>query len=98
KFFAADTCVIFAINPVTNRFIASLTIAGDLLTKDKIAYEEPRREGITQQVLKQGVLLVEDLELMPEYQSTFTRLEDSRSFAGLALRIRHNQRRPLGVL
>src|SRR5256714_615461 len=96
-FFGADTCVIFAINPITNHFIESLTVAGNLLKRDSLAYKQPRPEGIAPQVLKQGVLLVEDLEAAPEYQSIFTRSEAIRSFAGLALRMKHSQK-PLGVL
>src|SRR2546421_6289392 len=71
-FFAADDCVILAINPITNRFIASLTIAGNLL-EEQVSFEQPRPQGNAQEVLKQGVLLVEDLETTPKYYSTFTR-------------------------
>src|SRR5947208_470398 len=61
SFFGADACVIFAINPVTDRFITSLTIAGDLLIGET-PFEHPRPWGLAQQVLKRGILLVEDLE------------------------------------
>src|SRR2546421_11069796 len=66
-FFAADACIIFAINPITNHFIRSLTVAGNLLKRDNLSYKQPRQEGIAPQVLKQGVLVVEDLEAAPEY-------------------------------
>ena len=95
-FFAADDCVILAINPISGRFIASLTIAGDLL-EEQVSFEQPRPHGNTQEVLRQGILLVEDLEETPEHYSTFTRLEGIRSFAGLALRTKYAQK-PLGVL
>ena len=95
-FFAADDCVVLAINPISGRFIASLTIAGDLL-EEQVSFEQPRPHGNTQEVLRQGVLLVEDLEKTPKYYSTFTRLEGIRSFAGLALRTKYGQK-PLGVL
>src|SRR2546421_5101723 len=87
-FFAADICVIFAINPITNQFIESQALK-DKQLKGKISFEQPRSEGLAQQVLKSGVLLVEDLAATPEYHSTFTRSEDIRSFAALALRMRH---------
>ncbi len=95
-FFAVDDCVILAINPISGRFISSLTIAGDLLD-ERVSFEQPRPHGNTQEVLRQGLLLVEDLERMPKYQSTFSRLEGIRSFAGLALRTKYSQK-PLGVL
>ncbi len=95
-FFAADDCVILAINPISGRFIASLTIAGDLL-EEQVSFEQPGPQGNTQEVLKQGVLVVEDLEAAPERHSTFTRLEGIRSFAGLALRTKYSQK-PLGAL
>ena len=97
KFFAADASVIFAINPITNQYIGSLTVVGDLLKRDNLSYKQPRAEGIAPQVLNRGVLLVSDVEAMPEYQSKFTRTEGIRSFAGLALSMRHS-RKPLGVL
>ena len=37
--FAADACVIFAINPITNYFIGSLTVAGNLLKRDNLSYK-----------------------------------------------------------
>jgi len=96
-FFAADSCVIFAINPITSRFIESLTVSGNLLRGDKASYKEPSEGGLEQQVLRQGVLVVEDLEDRPEYQSKVTRAENIRAFAALALYRRHH-RQPLGVV
>src|SRR5437879_5138890 len=95
-FFNADDCVIFAINPISGSFIAPLTIVGNLL-EEKVSFEQPRPKGITQEVLRRDVLVIEDLEAMPEYHSTFTRLEGIRSFVGLALRMKYRQK-PLGVL
>lgn len=95
-FFGVDDCVILAINPISGRFIASLTIAGDLLD-EQISFEQPREYGNTQEVLKQGLLLIEDLERMPKYHSTFSRIEGIRAFAGVALRTKYSQK-PLGVL
>ncbi len=95
-FFGTDVCVIFAVNPITGRFITSLTIAGDLLVRE-VPFEHPRPWGLTQQVLEQGILLIEDLEKESEYHSTFTRSEGIRSFAALALQMR-TRHKPLGVL
>jgi GAF domain-containing protein len=95
-FFGVDDCVILAINPISGRFIASLTIAGDLLD-EQISFEQPRTDGNTQEVLSQGLLLVEDLQRISKYRSSFSRLEGIRSFVGLALRTKYSQK-PLGVL
>ena len=95
-FFTADSCIIFEINPITNRFIASFTTMGDSfeeLSTDK----QPQPDGLVQEVLRQGMLLVEDLEARPECQSSLTPLENVRSFAALALYTRYRQR-PQGVL
>src|SRR5690348_4026178 len=91
RFFSADVCVILPINPITNKFIGSLTVSDNLLKRDNLSYQQPRPEGVTQQVLKQGILLVENLEVAPEYQNEFTRTERIRSFAGLALFARNRQ-------
>lgn len=95
-FFSSDDCIIYAINPITNEFMASLTVAGDLLTKDT-HYEGPSSEEFVQHILRQGKLVVEDLEATPEYQNTFTRLEDIRSYIALALTTKQGQK-PLGFL
>ena len=97
KFFAGDASIIFAINPITSRFIESLSIAGNFLKRDLVFFEQPRPQGITQEVLKRGVLLVPNLEATPQYHSRFTRAENIRSFVGLALHI-PNSKKPLGVL
>src|SRR5581483_12301658 len=60
-------------------------------------YEQPRPHGVTHRVLREGMQLIRDLKEAPEYQSSFTRRENIRSLAGLALRTRHRQR-PLGVI
>ncbi len=96
-FFSADSCVIFAINPITGRYMESLTVAGNLLRGEEVPFKEPSERGLAQQVLRQGVLVVEDLEVRPEYKSTVTRTENMRAFAALALYTRQH-RQPLGVL
>jgi len=97
KFFSADNSAIFAINPITGNFIDLLTTAGNLVARDKISFEQPRPAGLAQQVLEKGVLVVRDLDTMPEYQSIFTRLEGISSFVALPLRMKFRQK-PLGVL
>lgn len=94
--FSADACIILAFNPITGRFIESQA-AGNLQAKNEMLHDRPRAEGVTQQVLKDGLLITEDLEANSKYHNQFTRREGFRAFAGVALRTRHRQR-PLGVL
>ncbi len=96
KFFNADDCVIYAINPITGRFVESLTIAEGQVESETL-FEQPSSEGVTQKVLQQGVLLVEKLEEKLEYQSTFTRTRGIKAFISLALYMKYGQK-PLGVL
>ncbi len=95
-FFTADSCIIFAINPITGRFIPTLTITGNSL-KSEMTYEQVGPEELLQQVLEQGILLVEEVEVLPEYRSMFMSLVDIRSFAALAIKMRFNHK-PLGAL
>ena len=94
--FGADACVILAFNPITGRFIGSHT-DGHLLVKNETLHENPRAAGVTQQVLRDGLLIVEDLDAKPEYHNRFTREESFCAFMGSALRTRHRGR-PLGVI
>jgi GAF domain-containing protein len=96
KVFAADSCVIFAMNPITSRFITALTIADDLL-KENVPYEQSRLEGLAQEVLRQGTIAAEDLQTAPEYYSTFMHTQGTHSFMALALRMKYRQK-PLGVI
>ena len=45
RFFAVDDCVIYAINPITGRFVESLTIEGDLVESTTL-FKQPRRKGL----------------------------------------------------
>ena len=96
RFFAADASVIYAINPITGRFVESVTIADDVV-ESKTLFKQPRQEGVTQRVLQQGVLLVEQLEEKPESHSPFTQAKGIQAFVGLALYMKYGQK-PLGVL
>jgi GAF domain-containing protein len=94
--FAADACVILAFNPITGRFIGTQAV-GNLQVKNEVLHDRPRSEGVTQHVLREGLLTIDDLEAKPQYHNRFTGKEGFRAFAGLALRTRHRQK-PLGVL
>ncbi len=95
--FATDACVILAFNPITATFIGSQVVVGDLQVKNELLHDKPRPNGVTQQVLKEGIVLVPDLEIAPQYHNPFTLKEGIRSFAGLAVLSRH-RKRPLGVI
>ncbi len=95
--FAADACVILAFNPITERFIGSQIVVGNLDSIDESLHDKPRSKGITQQILREEVVLIEDLIKQPEYQNRFLMKEGIHSFAGLAMRTRHRHR-PLGVI
>jgi GAF domain-containing protein len=95
--FVTDACVILAFNPITSNFIGSQIVVGDLQVKNELLHDKPRPNGVTQHVLKEGIVLVPDLEITPQYRNSFTHKEGIRSFAGLAMLTRH-RKRPLGVI
>ncbi|GHO96646.1 hypothetical protein KSF_066940 [Reticulibacter mediterranei] len=95
-FFRADSCIIFAINPITSRFITFINTVNSL-QKDTISYQNSRSEEFAQEVLTQRVLLIENVELTPDHNNRFIKLEGIHSLGALALRMRHTHK-PLGVL
>jgi GAF domain-containing protein len=95
--FDTDACVILAFNPITSNFIGSQIVVGDLHAKNELLHGKPRPNGVTQQVLSEGIVLVQDLDIAPQYQNEFTHKEGICSFAGLAMLSRH-RKRPLGVI
>lgn len=95
--FGTDICVMLAFNPITGRLIGLPTTVGNLREKDEILHDRPRPEGLTQLVLKEGEVYIEDLEDKPEYHNRLTRKEGIHGVVGLALRTRH-RKRPLGVI
>ena len=97
--FGPDICVIRAINPITTKFLNSPVAVGNMQVKDEALDEHPRPEGITQLVLKDGEVYIEDLEDEDKrrYYNRFTLMEGICAVAGLALRSRH-RKRPLGVI
>ncbi len=95
--FDTDACVILAFNPITSNFIGSQIVVGDLHFKNELLHGKPRPNGVTQQVLSEGIVLVQDIDIAPQYQNAFTHKEGICSFAGLAMLSRH-RKRPLGVI
>src|SRR6202165_5610038 len=97
RFFASDICVTLAFNPITGRFISQQTVIQEFPVAHKVVNARPKSGGVTQQIMREGFLLVEDPELQPQYYSRFTRQGGIRAFAGLAMLTRH-RKRPLGVI
>ena len=90
--FHSDGSIIFALNPFTELFTQAVTLVGDERSAT-VHLEEPHPRELTQEVLKQGFVLGEDLEDMSEvYQTFFTRSEGFRSFIGMALREKYHQK------
>jgi GAF domain-containing protein len=95
--FNADICVIFAINPITGRFISRPVVEDDLLNENEPLLYECTRPRLVQQILKDSELLIEDTALAAEYHADFTLTGNIRSFVALALHTRQEQN-PLGLL
>ena len=95
--FATDACAILAFNWITGGYIGSRTVVRNSKVEDETLYDQPEPNEVAQQILSDGVVIVEDLDRTPEYHTRFTRTEGILAFVGLALRTRHRSR-PLGVL
>src|SRR6266571_3151929 len=94
--FDMDVCVIHTFNPLTGSFNGSYSSVGDLYTKTELQ-EELRLGRVSQQALIKNMVLIEDLEVRPEYHNQLTREEGVRAFVTLALRTRH-RKKLLGVI
>src|SRR5437588_12506111 len=70
--FGPDACVILAFNPITGGFMGS-EMVGNLQVENSLLHDKPRADGATRQALKDGIFLVEDLEVKPQYHNRFTR-------------------------
>src|SRR5437879_5123032 len=94
--FATDACVVLAFNPITSAFIDG-EFVGNLQEGNKLLLDRSKRDEFTQQVLRESIVLIEDLEMEPQCHNRFTRKEEFCSCACLALRTRHRHRR-LGII
>ncbi|HET8844319.1 MAG TPA: GAF domain-containing protein, partial [Ktedonobacteraceae bacterium] len=94
--FESDGCMLVTINPITGLFMDALTIVDTGLAQE-IQLPQPRPQEVTQEILRQGLLLIENLEYSPDYHTHFTRDEGFQSFVGLALREKYSQK-ALGAL
>src|SRR5262245_28648872 len=78
--FTPDLCAILAVNPVTEQFILRLEFAGELRQVAQKIQEPPRPSGITQEVLREGAVFVEDIADYPHLRSEFVESEGIRAF------------------
>lgn len=97
--FGADLCVVFAINPVTGRFLQEPGLAGDLWPDrgSGSSLKQPREHGLTRQVLREGSLLVGDITSLAPDDSGFCRQQGICCFAAVALHTAP-QGKPFAVL
>jgi GAF domain-containing protein len=98
----ADACVIFPINPITGRFFESLTVSSNyVLQEDELSAECLRSAKLVQAILKQGSLIVANLQQAhwqeEEPVAVMTQLSDVYAVVALALHIKQSHK-PLGVL
>ena len=55
KFFHADACFIFAMNPITQRFTTSQAVVGDMLKSNKVTFEPPKPHTNSSNVFSTGM-------------------------------------------
>jgi GAF domain-containing protein len=95
--FQSDGSIIFALNPFTGLFMEAATWVEDEQIRT-VHLEQLQPRELTQEVLKHGIVLGEDLGNMPEaYQNFFARSKGFRALVGMALREKYHQR-TLGTL
>lgn len=95
--FQSDGSIIFMLNPFTGLFTEALTLVGNTQTKT-VHLEQSHPQALTQEVLNQGLIIVENLENMSDaYQTFFTRAEGFQSFVGMALYDKYHHK-ALGVI
>ncbi len=97
QFFFADASAILAMNPITGRIVDAQAIVGNAPQNKRKAQEYLKVDRLIGRTLERDFLLVEDLQMQPEYHTQLTRAEGVRSLVGLALRVKYDQK-PLGVL
>ncbi len=96
--FETDICLAFAFHPITDRFIhmEPAIMVGEMRGSVQ-PYDPPRADGLARGILRQGMVVVEDLEMEPDLRRPFTTAERVQAFVALPLRTRH-RKKPLAVL
>src|SRR5258706_3570870 len=82
---APEICAILGINPITEEFILPLEFAGELRRADQDIPEPPRADGITQEILRQRIVFIQDIAAHPHFHTRFMESEGIRAFAAMAL-------------
>ncbi len=97
KHFSADLCVVFPMNPVTRAFLREKpAVIGKLSKAIKEDFITPRETGLTNRVLTEKILFVEENEIH-NFRSPITDLEKIRAFTAFAL-FTKRLHRPLAVV
>ncbi|MBE0680524.1 MAG: GAF domain-containing protein [Anaerolineales bacterium] len=97
RYFSADFCVIFPVNPVTHKFLREPpTIIGSLAKLTQKEFKIPRETGLASLVLTQKILLVEEGEIS-NYKTPITEIEKIHALVGFGLFTKRHAR-PLAVI
>lgn len=85
KYFNADFCVFFPMNPVTRLFFRDDPIvAGSLEVSKIIDFNKPREDGLARLVLSKKILFIDSTEI-ESYHSPITKAEKIKAFTGFGL-------------
>jgi GAF domain-containing protein len=95
--FGCDVCALFPVNPITNAFLIPPVTYGAVLEEQGPQYEKPRTSGIAFHALRAGLLVVPDLMMEPEYESTFSARESIKAFMAVSI-CSDDQMTPFAVL
>ena len=97
EFFESDICTISAFNPITHGLISSRVVGHSLNSEQALELDEEMTGAVAQQVQQDDILIVNNVETLPEQEGAFLRREAIRSFISLALSTRH-RKRSLGII
>ncbi len=97
EFFKSDICTIYAFNPITQGLISSKTVGRSLNEVYELKLDGRETGSIIQQVLRDGLLIVNDVGVLEEYDSVLLPQEDICAFISLALSSK-SRKRPLGII
>lgn len=96
--FEADSWASFVLNHITGEFVPSVALARENGREiSSTVLSGLRQSNFLEPLLKERVLLVEDLESAPQYQDSFAGLNDVQSFIAVSL-LTKQLRKPLALL
>lgn len=92
ELFSTDICTIFAVNPITERFLLPPTVIGEIRKTNITNIDAPRLDSLARLVLEKGLLFVEDISSQTDFQSDFTRSKNIQSFIAIALQTKEDEK------